>query len=247
MPMREQTLHDEEFEVEAIGPGIGTRTRRRGSSGAICGAAGRWTRISGSVWGWTGLSLWHEVDGGVHCNRFFKRAQDVKAHLSRKVGGCELKPWSRAGSLAEKAVELDMRARAAAGRAEPVCLEGQPLTFVYLFLYLGYTYQGDGERHVGATIRMDLAKVKFAQLQHVWAPPSSRSSRSGVSLKVNLFRAGIVSVLCYGLEAWWMDEALRRKLRSWNARCLHRITGRSHRDETVDPSFDFVRYVLARW
>jgi hypothetical protein len=66
-------------------------------------------------------------------------------------------------------------------------------------------------------------------------------------LKLRLFKVGIVSILAYGVESWWcMTEGIKRVLRGWNSRCLHRLTGRSHRDECVDPTFDLVGHLLQR-
>ena len=58
------------------------------------------------------------------------------------------------------------------------------------------------------------------------------------------------SVLTYGHEAWIMTDKLVNKLRSWNARSLHFITGRDHKSEYREPSVDIMadmRMCRLRW
>ena len=42
------------------------------------------------------------------------------------------------------------------------------------------------------------------------------------------------------------SEEIKAKLRGWNARCLALFTGREHREETVDPTFDILERLRAR-
>ena len=56
----------------------------------------------------------------------------------------------------------------------------------------------------------------------------------------------MISVLTYGHEIWKLDEKVERKLKGWCARCLANITGRSIRDETVEPSFDLLSRLRSR-
>ena len=186
-----------------------------------------------------------EVDGEDRCgqcNRVFSRAQDVKAHQtkSKSKGGCQLREGSRAGQLAEK--ELKRRAQqsvqAAIGR---VNLGPDRLQNVFSFKYLGHWYHADGDCEQGVAVRLAIAKVAFCKLYAVW-----ESSELHTELKLKLYRTGIVSILSYGVEAWDMTEKLRTKLRGWNSRCLHVITGRTYRDEAVSPTFDLVACVLSR-
>jgi len=60
----------------------------------------------------------------------------------------------------------------------------------------------------------------------------------------------VCSILTYGSEAWMLTDALQSRIRNWNARCLHHISGRNHRDETKEPSFDVlgaIRATRLRW
>jgi hypothetical protein len=179
-----------------------------------------------------------------YCNRFFKRAQDVKAHHTRRKGGCELKPGSRKGSLAEKAVERQLQ-EAVQQEAGEVMLAGKELKNVFCFKYLGHLFYADGDHTQPVKVRAALAKAEFSKLGGLW-----RDAQVGRGLKLRLFKAGIVSILAYGVEAWVLDQPTRKLLRGWCSRCLQVITGRTHREECVEPTFDLVKHVLAtrqRW
>ena len=78
-------------------------------------------------------------------------------------------------------------------------------------------------------------------MRQIW-----KSNKLGLSTKLKLYASGPCSVLSYGHQAWLFKDKLKRRLRYWNACCLHRITGRDHREETVDPSYDLVAGLQAR-
>ena len=50
----------------------------------------------------------------------------------------------------------------------------------------------------------------------------------------------MVSVVSYGCEAWDLTGRVIKSLRGWCSKCLVKITGRTHREECVDPSVDLV-------
>jgi hypothetical protein len=86
-----------------------------------------------------------------------------------------------------------------------------------------------------------VARTRFGELHEAW-----HSRKLPTSLKLRIFACAVVSVLTYGNEIWRMGEKTRRTLRGWCARCLSIMTGRSIRDETVDPSFDLVSRLRSR-
>ena len=63
-----------------------------------------------------------------------------------------------------------------------------------------------------------------------------------------IYVTGVCSRLTYGSEAWLLDEVTVRKLNGANSRILHRITGKSIREEASADSrtFDLVRWIRAR-
>ena len=90
-------------------------------------------------------------------------------------------------------------------------------------------------------MRLAIAKKIFSKLFSVWD-----SKELSVELKLRLYTAGIVSIVTYGVEAWDMDDKVVTRLRGWNSRCLHMITGRSYREEATSPTFDLVASILSR-
>ena len=85
------------------------------------------------------------------------------------------------------------------------------------------------------------ARSRFGELHHVWG-----SKQLPLTLKINLYMAGVCSMLTHGSEAWLLTPSVVRSLRGWNARCLVIITGRSCREETVQPSFNLVGHIRSR-
>ena len=171
------------------------------------------------------------------CNKEFKRPQDVKAHATR---GCPWAEASRVGTRAEKAVKKakQVKAQEAAG---VVMLQDQRLENVFNFGYRGFLFQADGDRTPALEQRMAIARSRFGELHEVW-----RSPKISTDAKIRIYACAVVSVLTYGNEIWLFSEKIKAKLRGWNARCLALITGREHREETVDPTFDILERLRAR-
>jgi hypothetical protein len=112
---------------------------------------------------------------------------------------------------------------------------------VFEFKYLGHLFAADGSCEPAVMVRLAIAKVAFSKLFSVW-----NSTELHTELKLKLYVAGIVSVLSYGVEAWEMNDKLCTRLRGWNIRCLHHITGRSHREEATSPTFYLETSVMSR-
>ena len=51
-----------------------------------------------------------------------------------------------------------------------------------------------------------------------------------LSLKMRLFKVGIISILAYGVESWDLTEGSKRAIRDWNSRCLH-TSAQDHGEE----------------
>jgi hypothetical protein len=112
---------------------------------------------------------------------------------------------------------------------------------VFNFSYLGFNFQADGDRRPAMDQRMAIAKSRFGKLHEIW-----KDKKLPVFAKVRIYACAVVSVLTYGNEIWRMDAKTQASLRGWNARCLAAMTGRSYRDETVDPTFDLVSRLRSR-
>jgi hypothetical protein len=154
--------------------------------------------------------------------------------------GCPRRDRSRVGTKAERAVgkARQVQLQDAAG---VVMMGNKRLKMVFNFKYLGFNFQADGDRRPALDQRMAIARTRFAELHEIW-----RDKKLPTSAKVRIYACAVVSVLTYGSEIWRMDEKTQASLRGWNARCLHSLTGRSYRDETVDPTFDLVSRLRSR-
>ena len=65
-------------------------------------------------------------------------------------------------------------------------------------------------------------------------------------MKLRIFIAGVASVALYGCECWCLDEGTEKLVRAWGARRLAVLTGRSIRDEYVDPVWSLLGAVRKR-
>ena len=249
-------VHSEEFEVEAV-------TDARGSPGHRFYKV-KWRGYSGdeSTWEpwrhlinadnavskfWAGSALNKEscikVDGESRCKWCCKEytgpyaERSLKCHYTR---GCDCEPKSRVGTRAEKAAKRQMKKSAQQQRGA-VLLQGVQLQNVYEFKYLGYWFTADADRRHSVVVSMANAKARFGQLWQIWG-----SSVFPLSAKVKLFGAAVVSVLVYGSEVWVMDEALTASLKGWCAKCMVRVTGRTHKEECTDPTYPLIAVIRQR-
>ena len=78
-----------------------------------------------------------------------------------------LKNLSRAGSLADKAVQKEKRKQKETERPW-VIVNGTALDNVFQFEYLGSQQQSDGEDNSDIKHRMNIAQATFTSLLHIW-------------------------------------------------------------------------------
>jgi hypothetical protein len=88
-----------------------------------------------------------------------------------------------------------------------VVLGGRALKNAFCFKYLGHLFYADGDHTQPVKARAAMAKAEFGRLSGFW-----RDAQVGMGLKLRVFKAGIVSVLAYGVEAWVLDQQTRRLL-----------------------------------
>ena len=65
-------------------------------------------------------------------------------------------------------------------------------------------------------------------------------------VKLQLYQCAVGATMEYGHEAWLLSADIEAKVRNWNCRNLYHITGRSHRDEYVTPSYDLFTAIRRR-
>lgn len=170
------------------------------------------------------------------CNRTFPTEKGLKIHRARWC-----RPHgparSRKGSLADKAVRLQKR-KIQAAALDSVIVNGHTLENVLRFVYLGSQFSGDGDDTADMNYRLSIAQQRFSDLTHIW-----NKRLLPVALKLRLYRARICSTLRHGSEAWTLKPKSLRTLNGWNSRHLHIITGRTFREEALQPSYDLVRAI----
>ena len=88
---------------------------------------------------------------------------------------------------------------------------------------------------------MAIAGERSRGLDHLW-----RDNSLPLSLKLRLYAASVCSTLTHGSEAWTLTPRALATLNDFISRQLHRITGRSYRDEATKPSYDLLKAVRTR-
>ena len=114
------------------------------------------------------------------------------------------------------------------------------------FPYLGHWIQADGDDMHAIEVRLGFASSRFKQLHHIWSDVSLP-----LKLRLQLYTSSVVSILTHSFEAWKLTDAVIRKLRGWNGRCLAIIvTGKCEQDEiklqTSQPVFNLVNHLRVR-
>ena len=117
-------------------------------------------------------------------------------------------------------------------------MEGQSLESVYQFDYLGCRFTSDGDDAADMRHRMTIASERSRSLDNL-----RRDNRLPRSLKLRLYAASVCSTLTHGSEAWMLTPRPLSTLNGFNSRQLHRITGRSYREEATKPSYDLLAAV----
>jgi hypothetical protein len=258
--MARREVHAQEFEVEAV---VDTRgppqhrfylVRWKGDWGDQQETWEPWRHLThcgdqvDNFWVQSGLykEAYIRAPGEHRCTfcakNFASGERYLKSHLTKSSskGGCDCKPRSLIGTAAEKAVFRNKQAIAQAS-AEKVVLEGQELKSTFCFKYLGFEFDADGDRRHALSVSMGKAGSRFGKMCKLWD-----NKQLPLRVRLRLFEAGVVSVLVYGSEAWMLTEETQASLRGWCARCVSKITGRTIRDECVDPTFDLVGRLRSR-
>jgi len=181
-----------------------------------------------------------EVEGEHRCQwccKFSETLHGHKIHCSK----CTQRPRGRA--LADKTTRVAIRLKRArlAKLKAPVRMGHYRLKCVFDFTYLGHFFQADGDVIRAVEIRLGKAWTKFTQLRNIW--DSSILSRWR---KLDLYQSGVLSTLTHCHEVWRLNKQVMKMLGGFNAKCLSVITGKSIRDERVQPSVDLIRLLRVR-
>ena len=173
------------------------------------------------------------------CDKPCKNARGVKTHMR----WCGFKPDEQnfAGTCAEKRVRQDKLAAAQKLKQRVLC-EGVALANVYNFKYLGSIFSADGNEENDVKRRIALAMERMGALRHVF------DSNISLSLKLQVYKVAICSLLTYGCEAWLLSEKTVAMLNGANARCLSRFTGKDSHTEASPRTrtYDLVTAIRVR-
>ena len=106
--------------------------------------------------------------------------------------------------------------------AQPLLkINGENLEVVHQFQYLGSTMTDTLSLDVEISKRIGLAFTALSKVaKRVW-----ENKHLKIPIKVNVYKACVISTLLYGSESWTTYSIQERKLQAFHLRCLRRILG----------------------
>ena len=116
-----------------------------------------------------------------------------------------------------------------------VKINGHAIENVMTFEYLGCKLAGDGDDTNHIKHRTDIGQVRFSSLFNIW-----QDSRLTIKIKLDLHKSSVCTTQTHGSEAWTLIPISLKRINGFNSRCLHHITGRTYREEAVNPTFNLV-------
>lgn len=100
----------------------------------------------------------------------------------------------------------------------PVKINENEIEDVNTFTYLGGVVTSTGGCDEDITNRLGKAKAQFGRLRKIWS-----SSKFSIQTKVKLYNSLVLSVLTYGSETWKTTEHDKKKLDTFQNRCLRQM------------------------
>lgn len=101
---------------------------------------------------------------------------------------------------------------------DPVKIDDQQIEDTETFTYLGGIVTTEGGCDQDINSRLGKAKQQFRRLKKIW-----NTSKLSLRTKVRLFNSLVISVLTYGSETWKTTEKDKKKLDTFQNRCLRQI------------------------
>jgi hypothetical protein len=96
-------------------------------------------------------------------------------------------------------------------------LNGKPIARVENFKYLGANMISS---EYDLSCRKGQAWSAFWSLKHIWQAKHLR-----ISLKVNIFKTAVLSILLYGCEAWVLTQKMEQWIDGFETNCLRVLLG----------------------
>ena len=147
----------------------------------------------------------------------------------------------RRGSRDYRRSLLEVQQRFQDGLPKVLMRNGIELGNRYLAKWVGMTFAANRDEAVHVDRQILLGHLKFAQYRS-----SVRSSSMRTCTKISIYKGVALSRATFGCETVYLTSNICRKYRVFNARCLSAISGRTISDETREPSFDIIAWILWR-
>ena len=144
------------------------------------------------------------------CAKTYKRAQDLKAHKTRAKHHYH-QMIKVSGQAKKEAVKI--KKEEAQAKMATVKWGEEPVANCWAFEYLGAIFTPDGGQMTDVRRRIAMAQQRHGKMRHIW-----KSGHLHLRLKMRLYVAAICSIMCYGSEAWVLDEVTQRALNGANSK-----------------------------
>ena len=99
-----------------------------------------------------------------------------------------------------------------------IVVDGNNLDHVHQFTYLGSTLTDENNVDKEVNIRIGRATATFKSLNKIWS-----STVYSLTTKTRIYNSIVLSVLLYSSETWQLTVATRKRLDSYDNKCLRRI------------------------
>ena len=174
------------------------------------------------------------------CARVYKRAQDLKTHVTKTKHIID-KPYKPAAAAVAKA--RTKKREEEQKQYQVVKWHEAQAANTWIFKYLGAMFQADGRQTADIERRIAMARQRHGKMRHLW-----RVKKLHINLRIRLYVASVCSILTYGSEAWTLTPEACRRLNGANSRMLSIITGKSQHEEASESTrtVDLVRWIRAR-
>ena len=110
-----------------------------------------------------------------------------------------------------------------------ILMDGTKLEDVKTFKYIGSTLKYDGSSENELSIRLVKSTSAMVRLDTIW-----RSKNIRFTIKFNLYKSLILSILLYGCETWTLKEKEDKKIKSFESKAHRRLLGITYRQRKIN-------------
>jgi hypothetical protein len=173
------------------------------------------------------------------CGQQYKRAQDLKAHKTKKGHHEEEKKSTLTAKIDAKEEAYKKQQE----KLPTVDWGDKRSKNAWHFKYLGSIFEAGGSQMKDVKTKVARARQRFGKMRHLWA-----DKRLHLKLRLRLYKSCICSILTWGSEAWYLTNEVVKKLNGANAQMLCIITGKTPREEATAKtcSFSLINWIRSR-